>query len=257
MTGAYDASGSMSTAQLSRAGNQVDVAGTSAVQTLSVAGVLTMHDIRGSAAIAVKDGHRTAQAGVTVGSASAGGIPVTIDDTGVHAVSQNLPFDPVGQATAQANQQLATAGITVHTVGAINSVTPTGAFADSGGVAITITTPNLPVPGNTMTLYVGRVVETESDGPAAPALTLAPPPPPIPATTTTIDVPAAPGVPGTAGTSAPPSTQPASSVVVVGGFPLTAAQALLAFGIWQLLTMSPPTLTTLVRRRRRAREEAE
>jgi hypothetical protein len=257
VTGAYDGSGSTSTAQLSRAGNQVDVAGTSAVQKLSVAGALTIHDIRGSAAIHVKDGQRMAEAGVTIGSASAGGIPVTIDDSGVHAVSQSLPFGTVQQATDQANQQLTGAGIQIHTVGAIHTVSPTGAFADSGGVAITITTPNLPVPGNTMTLYVGRVVETESDGPAAPALTLPPPVAPIPPSTTTVDIPAVPGVPGTAATTAAPSTEPASSVLVIGGFPLTAAQALLAFGIWQLLTMSPPTLTTLVRRRRRARLDEE
>jgi hypothetical protein len=199
-------------------------------------------------------------AGVTVGSASVGGVPVTVDSDGVHAAGQTLvPLGPVQQTTEQVNQQLSAAGIAVHVLSAVQSVSATGAVADSGGMVITVNTPPLPggVAQNALTIYVGRVVETESDSPQlpVPAETF---PPFTPPQTTTIVTSGDLGVPAAAGAGSAPSisSNPLSRTVVIAGRRLSAVEILLAFALWQLLSMGGPTLTTLVRRRRRERAQA-
>jgi hypothetical protein len=182
---------------------------------------------------------------------------VTIDGDGVHVASQTLvPLGPVQQTTEQVNQQLTAAGIAVHVLSAVQSVTPTGAVADSGGMVITVNSPPLPggVAQNTLTIYIGRVVETESDSPQLPVAAEIFPPLAPPQTTTIVtsgDL----GVPAATGAGSAPSitSNLLARTVTIAGQRLSAVEILLAFALWQLLSMGGPTLTTLVRRRRRER----
>lgn len=253
LTGVYQGSGSYSSAALARAGDDLVAESTSGIGNLSV-GPLTVVGVEGTASITLTAGKRNSVAGITVSSASVAGTPVTIDGDGVHAVGQTLvPLSPVQQTTEQVNQQLTAAGIAVHLLEATNAVTSTGASADSGGLVITLSTPALPggVAGNTLTLYAGRTVETESDSPEipAPALTF---PPFVPAQTTTTTIYSSGDLGAPAPTAAQDRPAPARYLEIVGRR-LTILEVLLAFALWQLLTMGGPTLTTLVRRRRRQR----
>jgi len=260
LAGAYQGTGSSTLATLRRTGEDLSAAATSGVAGLSVGGALSMSQVSGFATVRLAGGNRTADAGVTVGSASVNGVPVTIDGDGVHAAPLPLiPLGPVRQTTEQLNQQLRAAGIEVHTLAATHTVTSSGAFADSGGVVITVTSAPLPggVAGNTLTLYVGRVVETESDSTEAPVAAVNYPvfiPPQT--TTSTIITSGEAGVPGSE--VAPPVAQAGAGnalarSVTVAGRRLTVFELVVAFGLWQLLSMGAPTLTTLVRRRRRRR----
>jgi hypothetical protein len=260
LSGVFEGSGSSSSAKLRRRGDNLSADSTSAVAGLTVAGLLTVANVSGSASITVSGGRRASAAGVTVGSASVGGVPVTIDGDGVHVASQTLvPLGPVQQTTEQVNQQLTAAGIAVHVLSAVQSVTPTGAVADSGGMVITVNSPPLPggVAQNTLTIYIGRVVETESDSPQLPVAAEIFPPLAPPQTTTIVtsgDL----GVPAATGAGSAPSitSNLLARTVTIAGQRLSAVEILLAFALWQLLSMGGPTLTTLVRRRRRERAQA-
>ncbi|HXA42963.1 MAG TPA: hypothetical protein VNV65_08655 [Candidatus Solibacter sp.] len=253
LSGVYQGSGSYSTASLARTGDDLVAESSSGVSKL-VVGPLTVAGVEGTASIKLIAGRRTSVAGITVGSASVAGTPVTIDGDGVHAAGQTLvPLGPVQQTTEQLNQQLAAAGVAVHLLEATNPVTATGASADSGGLVITVSSPPLPggVAGNTLTLYAGRTVETESDSPEipVPAVTF---PPFVPAQTTTTTIYSGGDLGAPAPTAVGNQQAPARFVAIVGRR-LTILEVLLAFALWQLLTLGGPTLTTLVRRRRRQR----
>ncbi len=253
LAGVYQGSGSYSRATLARTGDDLVAESTSGMGQLSV-GPLTVVGIEGTASIRLTAGKRNSVAGITLSSASVAGTPVTIDGDGVHAAGQTLvPLGPVQQTTEQLNQQLAAAGIAVHVLEATNAVTSTGASADSGGLVITLSTPALPagIAGNTLTLYAGRTVETESDSPeiAVPAVTF---PPFVPAQTTTTTIYSAGDLGAPASTAIENRPAPARYLEIVGRR-LTILEVLLAFALWQLLTLGGPTLTTLVRRRRRQR----
>jgi len=251
--GVFGSSGANTAVTMSHSGDQLSVTGTAGVTSLAAPGGLTLTNVRGVAGIQVAGGKRTVVAGVTVGSASVAGTAVTIDDSGVTVATQQVPLGAVQQTTQQVNQALSAAGVSVHALAPVKSTTATGAIADSGGVVITITTPAQPAGVNTFVMRVGRVVATETDAPPEPAFVepQLPPAPPT-TTTTTITIPGAPGSAGVASVPAP--AQPlATRYLVVGGARISALQALVAFALWQVLTLTGPTATTLVRRRRRER----
>lgn len=263
LAGVYQGTGSSTLATLRRTGDDLSASATSGVAGLTVGGALSVANVSGTAKIRLTAGKRTAEAGVTVGSASVNKVPVVIDGDGVHAAPLPLiPLGPAQQTTEQLNQQLRASGIEVHVIAATRTVTSSGAFADSGGLVITVTTAPLPggVAANTMTLYIGRVVETESDSTEAPVAAVNYPVAVPPQTTTTTIVTA--GDTGTPGSDAPPpaaaagTDSPLTRLVTIAGRRLTVFQVVVAFGLWQLLSMGAPTLTTLVRRRRRQRLQA-
>lgn len=235
-------------------------AGTTAVASVDVAGVLHLTDVVGAARTTAAGDRHTAQQSLTIGGASVGGQAVTIGNDGVTAVGTALvPGSSVAEATNRANALLSQAGITVRTVGGVVRHDARSARADTGGVRITLSTPGLPVggvSGNTLDVLVGQVALTEIDALPVPLPLVAPGPPKgstvVPPTTSTTFVPGTPGTPALPGTAvAPPTVAGAPASYVLAGRRFSARTALIAFGAWQVLSLGMPTLYALVERRRR------
>lgn len=234
------------------------------VSRVLVAGVLEIRDVVAVAEITAKGDAHTAVARLTVGGASVAGQEVAITDDGVTAVGAPVvPGQTLQDMTEQANEALGQAGVTVTTLGVTEQASARDAVADTGGVAIEMTTPDLPggVAGNRVQVVVGGVVLTATDALALPETSL--PPITLPPSTaggftppSTTFVPGAPGIPGAPGlpvdapatgpvVAAPPST------LVVAGRELSASVVLAAFAVWQFLSLGTATLYAVVDRRRR------
>ncbi|MDP9183236.1 MAG: hypothetical protein M3P04_10730, partial [Actinomycetota bacterium] len=263
VAGVLTAGGSTSTVELTAdsASGTVRQEARSAVANLVVAGVLELTDVVGTARITASGDTHTAVQSLTVGGASVNGQAVSIGNDGVTAAGMPLlPGQTIADATAQANTVLNQAGVTVRTVGGVARHDNRSATADVGGVLITIKTPDLPVggvAGNTLKVLVGQASLTEADSLALP-VEIPPcvcPPATVagPTGSTTTFVPGTPGLPALPGTSAgAPMVAPTSPVAyVLAGQRLTARTALIAFAVWQLLSLGIPTLYALVERRRR------
>ncbi len=182
--------------------------------TLTIAGVLALGSVVGTASVGY-DGQHRATAGITVSSASVAGQPVTIDATGVHALGQ-LPVGggllPSTGAPQPVADMLAQAGVSVSVLAPVMTTMSTGALADSGALVVHLTTPDATSgtttvsSGTDVTLFLGRAVATVADAPfVAPVV---PPPfrPSVPAATS---APAAATHPAAA--SATPSRAAAAS----------------------------------------------
>lgn len=264
VAGALTADGSTSAVQITAdaAAATVRQSARTAVASLDVAGVLALSDVVGTALITASGDAHTATQSLTVGGASVAGQAVSIGNDGVTALGTPLvPGDTLADATAQANAALAQAGVTVRTVGGVTRHDSRSATADTGGLLITVTTPDLPVggvAGNTLTVVVGQASLTEID--ALPvdlgvAPCVCPPATQLPptSTTTTTFLPGTPGTQGLPGTTVSPPTvaAPAPVAYVLAGRRFTAQTALVAFAVWQVLSLGIPTLYALVERRRR------
>jgi hypothetical protein len=263
VAGAVAAGGSTSTVELTAdaASGAVSQTARTAVASFDVAGVLELSDVVGSTSITASGATHTAVESLTVGAAGVAGQQVSIGNDGVTAVGTTLlPGQTLADATAQANAALRQAGVTVRTVGGVARHDARSATADTGGLLITITTPALPVggiAGNTLTVLVGQASLTEIDALpvdlglvpcACPPATQLPP-----RTTTTTFVPGTPGTSGLPGTAASsPTIAPAAPVAyVLAGRRFSPRTALVAFAVWQLLSLGIPTIYALVERRRR------
>ena len=236
--------------------------GTSTVGHLAVAGVLSLQDVVAHATVTAVGARTTATASLTVGGASVAGVPVTIDSDGVHAAGQGTGLGPLQDAQAQVDQALAVAGMDVHAVAVTKRVTGRSGYADSGGIVVHLVTPGVDpagLPGNDVTITVGKVTATGTSEAVVPPVPLPPLPaaggPAVPPTTTTTTVVNGGGLlPGTsAGVPAPVVAQPAGYTLV--GHRVSAVAAFAAFAVWQLITMAMTTLYALADRRRRAAAE--
>ncbi|MCU1589256.1 MAG: hypothetical protein JWP11_512 [Frankiales bacterium] len=263
IAGALETEGSTSAVHMKvdAAGGSVTSMATTRVAQIVVGGVLELRDVVAKASVTALGDKHESVAQLTVGGASVGGQQVAIDQDGVHAVGTPLvPGKTISDATAQANAVLQNAGIQVHATDAVHTATARSAAADTGGVVISLATPDLPggVAGNDLTVVVGGVSLTETDELALPPLDLplttgsvtAPDQGTPPVTTTTV----IPGTPGTAVTPpapivAAPVAAPAS--FVVAGRHISTSAALAAFAVWQFLSLGTATLYALVERRRR------
>lgn len=268
VTGALEATGLAASSTLTgaAASGTGEVVGSSRVGSLDVAGVLALKDVVATARVTVTGGTPVAAALLTVGSASVAGVPVTIDEEGVHAAGQGTGLGPVQDAQDQVEQALAAAGVSVRAVGVTRTVEGRTGYADTGGLRVTVRTPDLPggVAANALTVTVGKVTSTgtSTEALAVPAVEVPPVvgAPGAPPTTSTVTVttggtgplPAAP-----APTAPTPALAAQGSRVLVAGHPMPAVAALAAFGLWQLLTLSTTTLYAVVDRRRRADELGE
>lgn len=158
--------------------------------TLTIAGVLALGSVVGTASVGY-DGQHRATAGITVSSASVAGQQVTIDATGVHALGQ----PPVGggllpstDAPQPVSDVLAQAGVSVSVLAPVMTTTSTGALADSGALVVHLTTPDATSgtttvsSGTDVTLFLGRAVATVADAPFV-APVVPPPRPSVPAAT--------------------------------------------------------------------------
>jgi hypothetical protein len=150
----------------------------------------------------------------------------------------------------------------VHATEAVKTTTTRSASADTGGVVLSLKTPEAPggVAANALTVVVGGVTLTETDELAVPLIDLPVDLGPVstpdlgtPAVTTTTVIPGTPGTPGGGAVQAPAVAAPATSpaAYLVGGRRMTAATALAAFAVWQFLSLGTATLYALVERRRR------
>jgi hypothetical protein len=250
------------TMTVSAAAGQVLQEARTAVSRVDVAGVLVLQDVVAAATIKTDRDTHTAVQSLTVGGASVAGQSVVLSNDGVTAVGSGLlPGQTLETATAQANAQLAAAGITVHTVGGTARHDARSAVADSGGVEIVLATPALPggVAANNLNVVVGGVALTEIDSLSLPVVPAVVDVPPVvgghPSTTTTTFIP---GTPGSAGLPAGPgSVAPqiaplaVATSFVVSGRRVSAETALIAFAGWQLLSLGSATLYAFVERRRR------
>jgi hypothetical protein len=238
--------------------------GTSTVGHLGVAGVLSLEDVVAHATVTEVGSRTTAAATLTVGGASVAGVPVTIDADGVHAAGQGTGLGPLQDAQAQVDRALAAAGLDVHAVAVTRTVTGRSGYADSGGIVIRLVTPGVDpagLPGNDVTITVGKVTATGTSEALVPPIPLPPLPvaggpaaPPTTTTTTVVDGGLLPSTP-TAGGPAPLVASPRS--YVVAGHRVSAVAAFAAFAAWQLITMAMTTLYALADRRRRAAVEVE
>jgi pilus assembly protein FimV len=265
VTGALESEGSTSSVEMKvdAAAGVVTSTATTRISRVLVGGVLELRDVVAKASITTADDKHTSVATLTVGGASVAGQEVALDQDGVHAVGTPLiPGKTISDATDQANAVLQNAGIEVHANNAIHTATTRAAEADTGGVVISLATPDLPggVAANSLTVVVGGVSLTETDEPTAPALALpvtapavAPPAAGAPPVTTTTVIPGTPAVPGAVTAPAPAVAAPAAAPAsfLVGGRRLSASVALAAFAIWQFLSLGTATLYALVDRRRR------
>jgi hypothetical protein len=264
VAGACDSGGSSSDVKLDidAAKGAVTSTATTHVSRVVVAGVLELRDVVAKASITTVGDKHVSLATLTVGGASVDGQDAAVDQDGIHAVGTPiLPAQTITQATEQINAVLKGAGVEVHATEAVHRATSRSADADTGGVVITMATPDLPggVAANSLTVVVGGVSLTETDTVAAPAVDLplpetglTPPDAGSPAVTTTTVIPGTPGTPVDAG-QAPAVAGPAatSAGFVVVGHHVSATAALAAFAIWQFLTLGTSTLYALVERRRR------
>jgi hypothetical protein len=228
-----------------------------AVGRVTIAGVLELRNVVATAAVSASGGAHKAEAHLSIGTMSVADQEVGFTDDGlVVASTPVLPGTTIAQATDAANAALAAAGVSVQVTAALRHTGPHEAAADTGGLRITVATPDLPagVAANRLEVVLGGASLTETDLAATAPVdtgpdqdtdtdTVSQPP-----TTTTTVIPGTPGSPEQVPPSVAP-TVPASYEVLGRRFGVTAALA--AFGVWQFLTLGSVTLYSLVDRRRR------
>ncbi len=245
-----------------------------AAKTTFAGGVFVVDNVLGSAQVMLVGGERTAQAGLSIGGGSVGGVPVAITDEGV-IVAADAPLLPGQEASAlqdQVNAQLTQAGIAVSIAQPRESVEGRSMIADSGGLVVTVSTPSSPAaPGNVVTYILGQAVVTSSDeapralqplpDPGTPAPTQAPVITPTarptqapvftPAPTS---APVAPTVAPTVAEAPPPVVAapiPGDGTMLVSARRVGRRSALALFLVWQMLSLSICTLAALAFRRGR------
>jgi hypothetical protein len=257
LTGVLVVDGSTSAVTLSgdKAKGTAAATARTAIGRVTVAGVLELRNVVATASVLGTATDHKAEAHLSIGTLSVAGQEVGLTDDGlVVAKTPLLPGTTIGQATDAANSALSAAGVTLSITAATRHTGPREASSDTGGVKITVATPDLPggVAANRLEVVLGSASLTETDVLAGPTVDEdegAPGESPgtsQPPTTTTTVIPGTPGTPG----ELAPAIAPAASYQVLGRrFGATAALA--AFGVWQFLTLGSVTLYSLVDRRRR------
>ncbi|HVU74894.1 MAG TPA: hypothetical protein VHE83_18165 [Mycobacteriales bacterium] len=280
VSGLVDTAGAHAEAHLSAdpGAHQLSATASSGATDVTL-GPLVLHDVVGTATVDLKGLTRSAAATVTVGSASVAGIPVTIDADGVHVAGQELSPPSASQSViATVDSALAAAGISVSALDPVHTTKVGSALADSGGLVVSLHTKpvqtGLPVVGdvgsNDLSLIIGRVSVTESDGAATPAITATFPSAPPPSAAASTPPAVAQPPPGPVGgglpvtpispvTGPPPAIAPSAPAaqpqLALLGHHLPARAALAGFAAWQLIATAIATLAALAARRRGPEEE--
>lgn len=228
---------------------------------ISIAGILTIANVVGTAAVGYDRGGHHATAAISVTSASVAGLPVSIDSTGVHALGTSaLPVVGNGVPSSVASI-LASAGISISFLQPVRKTTGTGALADSGALIIHEKTPDLTSGVTTVssatdiTLYLGRAQATVSDAAEGPSTSIG-------STSTTnsghVATPEALVTQHNAATVTPAVQGSVPPVRDAPPFRLFGRRfgymtAFAALGSWQLLTLGIITLATMATRQRPSR----
>jgi hypothetical protein len=189
---------------------------TSQVSDVLLAGVVRIGSVSATAT-AVTDGITAKVKGsTTVSNATVAGIPVTIDETGVHAMGNGTALDP---ATSQVSNALSAAGITLLVTKPQGTPVGAGVAYTSGSLVAVFSQMGYSVAVNLggANVSVSASPGFASDLPASPTSPQNNPGVPPVSNPGTI-VPGSPGTPGTAGTPPlsgavqPPTTDPGTTV---------------------------------------------
>lgn len=135
-------------------GGCIDASATSTTSGITIAGIVHIASVSGTAA-ARSDGNKAVpEAGLHVGEVTVAGLPAYIDQNGVHLANQQpVGYGVLGGAQSALNHALESAGITVKLLGPVTtdkgSAGEAAATADSGGLDIVVKTtlPATGVPG--------------------------------------------------------------------------------------------------------------
>jgi hypothetical protein len=219
----------------------------SSVHSISIAHLITIKAVT-STARAVSNGHSASgTARTTVGGVAIDGIPVRIDNKGLHVLGKlgksglgGLPIPVLGTtlggtiaptASAVVNQALKSAGIHIDLTKATRHVHGAHVTLDSGALVVRLGNASYKSQVNdTGTLFIigGAQVDARTSPGFPPPAPIKAPPPPASTTHTTAGTA---GTPGTPGTPAIPGTPATSSV---GTAPQTAAPPQLAGNVLAL-----------------------
>lgn len=224
---------------------------TTQINRIVVGGLLELTDVAGSAEVTLRDGERIATSSLTIASATVAGTQVIIDEHGIRVADEaaTVPTTPIEVIT----EALRAAGIAVEVAAPTHSVAGRSAFADSGALRITVSTPPTPtVPGNSLSITLGRSTVTLSDdaAPEEPGESSAPGS--LAPFGTDAVATEAPELRLPQPTPAPAPVQRQSARLAVAGIELPATIVIAAFGIWQLLSLSIATLAVIADRRMEA-----
>lgn len=254
----------------------------STAETVTIAGTITIDDVRGVAVARLEDGTTSASAGTTYAGIRIADVPVALGTDGLQ-VTDEVPLLP-GQELAsledRLNAVLEAAGIQITPLSPLEATEDGSARADSGGVRVAITTPSgAAVPANVVEVVVGQAVATLSAEPPMPAPAPLPPSTPVDtggadvtdraggstAATDTADAAVSRTSPSTTspGTAVPPTAsaptpavaapevatgEPGEPTMVLAGRRIPQRTALALFGGWQLLSLSTCTLAAFALR---------
>ncbi|MDX6215866.1 MAG: hypothetical protein QOG99_1450 [Frankiales bacterium] len=235
---------------------------TSRSGAVTIAGIMTIGNVVGTAGVGYDDKGHHAAAGVSVTSASIAGQPVSIDSTGVHALGTAVLPVPGGGLPAPVASILAKAGVSISFLQPVMSTTTTSALADSGALVIHETTPDLTSGITTVssatdiTLYLGRAQATLSDAATGPSTdVISPPtassPPPTMTSAPPEGIGTGPSGHMPSGSWPGPSIAPVASPRRLLGHQIGAVTAFAALATWQLLTLGIVTLAAINARQRR------
>lgn len=252
---------------------ELEARATSGVQTLDIFGEIVLTGVVGRAMVQVRDGVATPATDLVVGGATIAGIPVEVAEDGVRAGEdvELLPGQVIADVTNALDAALATAGIRIEVLQPRTQTGERFGEADSRGVRVTVVTAPTPqVPGNDLTVIVGRAVATAAwEPPFAPPAMPGPGLPDAPS-----DTDAAPGdttptatpdlaVPPHVAPVLPPAVTPPTVAVappeeaptedptmLVVGHRISRPVALAALGAWQFLSLSTVTAAAFALRRR-------
>lgn len=239
---------------------------------VEVLGALTIHGVVGRALASAAGDERSSTATLTIGEASLGGVPVTIDSSGISVAEQDLVAGAdVTAANADLNALLEQAGLRVQLLDTVTEQDDVTARASSGGLSIAIVTPSTSgIPRNELTMIVGRGEATVAAEPAHPAqddpaadvstppadggvVDGAAPSPPTGGTTLLGDPVLgggqAPPVDGSAPDVAAPEVAPQATPpaqIVAAGMTMSTRTAYAGFAAWMLFTFTLPLLGSLL-----------
>ena len=225
-----------------------------------ILGSIILETVAGRATVALGDaGAPTAEGSFTVGAATIGGVPVTIDDRGVRVADRDVVAGgEVDAASAALAKALERSGVALSLLAPTEQTGDHDASASSGGLRVTLTTPsNQGVPRNVVALVLGRVTTTLTAA-GAPAATVGGTASlagaPVRGTDAGTSVGSGPSdLPAAAGSAAPPPVDapevapPADGTgrVVVAGRTVSVRTAYAGFAAWLLFTFTLPVLIAL------------
>lgn len=195
------------------------VTAVSTVRDINLGGVIQIASITSTASGTTDGTKGTGLANTVVTGATIGGVPVTIDESGVHVQGQGSSLDGLDQI----NSVLKNAGFAIYVAKPTKTVSGSGVSTNSGNLIVTQDNPqytgNMNATGNVLVIGGASVIADAGLAYQGSAFTL-PSVPSLPSTapagTTPSGSVAAPGLPDTGGATTSAGVAPAFAPVVAG-----------------------------------------